>query len=317
MTFAQLVGEGRLRPLANSQAVVDRMMGERRAFIPLYAGYRYELGAQFYHPIYFSRPSDPLFTVTCTEQWGRCEVEGAQVRIPAQARPDCCVDKHMTVIDQQTGWEYDFWGVEKTGAVGSSGGTLRVRWGGMTRIDGDGLGSNATAAHFALSAGIIRAQELVAGRIEHGLFFGIDCSNGTYTWPAHGPGTGTPCSTAERRAASAPLGAYIHLDMTPQQIDQLPVPAWKKPILKAMAKYGMWIGDTNGEGNGSGMLQFESGNTYTAFGHPDPIYQFAQQNRNQGGITYSPTEDAYYFDIQTGVDWRRYLRVYTVQPPSS
>ncbi|WP_223201962.1 hypothetical protein, partial [Streptococcus pneumoniae] len=34
---------------------------------------------------------------------------------------------------------------------------------------GDGLGSNATAAHFALSAGIIRAQELVAGRIEHGL----------------------------------------------------------------------------------------------------------------------------------------------------
>ena len=63
----------------------------------------------------------------------------------------------MAVIDQASGWEYDFWQVESKPA---GGGTISISWGGRTAIgtaDADGLGSNATAAHFGLAAGVIRA----------------------------------------------------------------------------------------------------------------------------------------------------------------
>ena len=69
----------------------------------------------------------------------------------------------------------------------AGGGTLEFRWGGRTRLDGDGLGTNATAAHFALSAGIIRPEEMAAGRIDHALFMVVKCTAGK-VYPAGGGG---------------------------------------------------------------------------------------------------------------------------------
>ena len=80
-----------------------------------------------------------------------CEVEGARVRIPRAARAAGGADGHMAVV-QPDGWEYDFWQVQSKPA---GGGTLVVSHGGRTRIDGDGLGSDATAAEFGLAAGVI------------------------------------------------------------------------------------------------------------------------------------------------------------------
>ncbi|HYV14547.1 MAG TPA: hypothetical protein VE972_00825, partial [Conexibacter sp.] len=89
------------------------------------------------------------------------------------------------------------------------------------------------------------------------------------------------------------------------QIAALNVPAWKKTILTALAHYGGYVGDTGGPGFG---LQFESSATYTVFGLADPLVAFAQQNgiSSSGGI--------YVFDVASGVDWARYLRVLT--PPA-
>jgi hypothetical protein len=246
----------------------------------------------FSHPVYWSRSSDPIFTVACVAPWGTCEVEGMQVRIPDAARPAAGDDGHLAVVDQESGWEYDFWQVRSKPA---GGGRLVVSWGGRTRIDGDGLGSNATAAQFGLLAGVIRAQELEAGVIDHALFGVVKCSSGRAVWPA--AGTGSRCADP----ADAPaLGTRFQLALSDAQIEALAVPAWKRTILRAMARYGVIVGDTGGSGFN---LQFESGTSYTSFGYEDPLVAFARRYdlpRYQG---------KYVFNLRDGVDWRQHLRV--------
>jgi hypothetical protein len=276
------------RLVANSSAIVNRVNG----FGPpdnLSAGNSSDWG----HPTYYSRPGDPLYTVHCTESWGTCELEGAQIRIPAASRPATAADAHMTVVDQATGWEYDFWQVR---SKPSGGGTLSVSWGGKTRIgtpDADGLASNATAAHFGLLAGVIRPPELAAGQIDHALTMSVSCTNGTYVWPAEGPGAGTVCAD---RANAPAMGQHFVLNMSDGEISSLNVPGWKKTILTAMAHYGLFVGDTGGAAWG---IQLESSATYTSFGYVDP---WAQLGAAWGVPKWGGD---YVFSLRDGVDWGR------------
>lgn len=283
---------------SNSSRIVSRITG----FGPpqkILAGTADSEG-DYGHPIYFSQPDDPVYTVHCTEDWGTCDIEGMQVRIPAPARPAGGGDRHMAVIDQAGGWEYDFWYVHDKP---DGGGTIRIAWGGRTRIgtpDADGLGSNATAAHFGLAAGMIRPAEMEAGRINHALFMLVKCTNGTSVWPA-GSGTGTNCSSLGISSENAPaMGQRFYLDMSAAQIDALGVPDWQRTILRAMAEYGMYVGDTGGSSWG---LLLESGSSYTSFGHKDPWESFSRK------IGAGPWEGAYTWDISDAADWRSKLRV--------
>jgi hypothetical protein len=71
-------------------------------------------------------------------------------------------------------------------------------------------------------------------------------------------------------------------------------------ILRAMATYGVIMGDTGG---GAWGIQAESGSTYTSFGTPDPLVSFAAANG------WTPYAGDYVGDLRSGVDWARYLRV--------
>ena len=245
------------------------------------------------HPTYWSQPTDPVFTVHCYADWGTCPIEGARIRIPDAARPANGGDAHMTVVDQSSGWEYDFFRVTDKPA---GGGTIVTKWGGKTRIDGDGLGSGGVAGGYGNLAGSIRAPELVSGEINHALFMVVKCASGKTVYPASG--IGSVCSSG---AADAPaMGQRFQLAMTDSQIDALAVPAWKKAILRAMAHYGMYVGDTGG---GSWGVQFESTATYLSFGYDDPFYAFGAQ---VGAPLYNGD---YVFNLRDGVDWSRYLRV--------
>jgi hypothetical protein len=262
------------------------------------------------HPIYFSRPSDPVYTVHCTKPWGTCEVEGMQVRIPAPARPAGGGDAQLGVVDQQTGWEYDFWQVSHKP---SGGGTLAVSWGGRTRIDGDGLGAGATGASFGLAAGVIRPSELAAGQIDHAVSIIVRCSSGTSVWPADPHATGTPCSARGGSNANAPaMGQHFYLDMSNAEIKQLPDPAWQKTILRAMARYGMFVEDTGGTSWG---VQFESGSSYTSFGYRDPWSKLGRKLRLPvwDGAPHGGTR--HIFDFDKAVNWATNLRVAETRPP--
>ena len=246
------------------------------------------------HPVYFSSPDDPEFTLHCYEaSWGRCPIEGHRVRIPDRARPARGDDAHLTVVDAGSGWEYDLYKVRSKPA---GGGTLEFRWGGITRLDGPGTGSGRRPPASATSRESSGRRSSQAGQINHALFMVIECSSGTTVYPATG-GAGSRCSDP---AGAPPMGARFQLDMSDAEIGSLHVPAWKKTILRAMARYGMYFGDT---GSGGWGLQMESGASYTSFGFEDALVTFA---RSVGAPRY---EGMRVFDVGAGVDWRSRLRV--------
>jgi hypothetical protein len=265
------------------------------------------------HPTYWAQPTDPLYTLDSIGY--SPAIDGLRIRIPGRARPAGGGDGHMTVV-QPDGWEYDFWQVQ---SKPTGGGTMTFSLGGRTRIDGNGLESNATAARFGNLAGVIRAQELAAGQINHALFVVLKCTTtsttfgyGTrpdtgksaYVYPAKAGGS--RCSSADN-ADAPPMGALLQLNMSDAQINALAVPTWKKTILRALARYGGYVGDTGGPGLG---LQFESGSTYTSFGFADPLLSLART------LSLPLWESKYVFGLASGVDWTRYLRV-LVPPPAA
>lgn len=259
------------------------------------------------HPIYYSQSSDPIFTVHCTEPWGTCPLEGMEIRIPDKAQPAGGSDSHLAVIDQAAGWEYDLYDVNSKPA---GGGTISIGWGGKTRMDNttsDGLGSNATAAHFGLAAGVIRPAELASGQINHALAIAVKCTNGTSVAPA-GSGTGRSCSSMGLSNQDAPpMGAHFFLDMSESEINALAVPEWRKVILRAMARYGMFVEDTGADYNGWSLI-VESGASYTSFGQADPWVTLAN-DLNLPTWLADGIGRLHLFDLQGTVDWGSKLAV--------
>lgn len=258
------------------------------------------------HPIYYARRSDPLYTIRCTRWRSSCEVDGMRVRIPERARPASGGDAHMAVIDTRRRWEYDFWEVQHN-RLPRGGGTITISHGGRTRwgtASSDGLGSNATAAHFGLAAGVLRAEEWNAavkrgGTIKHALFIAVRCTAGYSVYPAAPGTTGSTCRDEGERSNAPPLGARFFLDLTNEQIEALSVPRWKKPILKAMARYGMIVGDTIGGNVHSWGIWAESDVQYRALGRAG---RYAQLGEKWNARTH---RGAYVFDIASGVDWSK------------
>jgi hypothetical protein len=279
---------------SNSDAIVQRLVGWGTPN-HLTAGDA-DTEYDWWHPTYYPAATDPLFTLHCTAPWGRCAIEGAQVRIPDAARAAGGGDRHLTVVDASSGWEYDLYDVSDKPA---GGGTLSFSWGGRTRIDGDGRDSGATASNFGNMAGIIRAPEMRAGDIDHALFMVVKCDSGSHVYPA--TKSGHSCADSGLPTADAPpMGTRFQLNMSDAQIDALDVPAYRKTILRAMARYGMYFGDT---GSNSWGLAAESGSTYTSFGKTDGLVDFA---KDAGVPSYN---GKYVLNVRDGVDYAKYLRV--------
>jgi hypothetical protein len=278
--------------VANSAAMVRRLVG----FGPplnILAGLA-GTPNEYNRPVYFSQVSDPTFTLHCTRlDFGTCPLEGMQIRVPDAAQAAGGSDGHMTVIDQTTGFEYDFWQVSSKPA---GGGLLQFSFGGRTRVDGDGRGSGAVAAEYGTAAGLLREEELAGGSINHALFIAVNCDSGSAVYPA--TKGGARCADPTN---APPEGARFVLGMSDEQIRALAVPGWKKTILRAIAHYGLIVGDTGGTWG----IASDSGLIYTSFGRPDKWVQFARQV----GAPYYPPDNDYVFNMAAGVDYARYLRV--------
>ena len=296
-------------------------------------------------PTYYSRPTDPLFTLHCTyTRWGVCPLEGRQVRIPVGAQTEgnqaaantnstgeywTQPDAHMTIVDQDTNTEFDLWQVH-TNPIPAGGGDLYFSWGGLTDFDGNGLASDelkkdssgnpvpnavvgdATAARFGSLAGRVRAEEFAAGEINHALFIGVDCDSNSYVYPARK--SGRPCSQVTLPDGSKlsntdapPMGTRLQLNMTASEIDALPVPKWKKTLLRAMHEHGAYIGDTGSRGYFS--IEMESGNQYSSLGYDSQWNAFAANNgwplmQPDAGYPF----ERYHGDMSNnadGIDWKK------------
>jgi hypothetical protein len=255
-------------------------------------------------PVYYSRPSDPAFTIHCW-RYACPALEGKRIRIPQRARPAASLDGQMAVIDQASFTEYDF---SRAGSLPQGGGPLEIASGGATAIGtpaADGRFGDATASQLGLLGGMIRPAELEAGQIDHALITGVYCSGGA-VYPA-GSNPGRRCSSLGLLDGDAPkIGQHFYLAISDAEIDALPAPAWRKAILRAYAHYGAFVGDTTGRGGNLG-LGAESGQSWLSFGFADP---WVTLGLRYGLPTWNDGETIrYLYDIRPGVDWANRLRV--------
>ena len=271
--------------VSNSASLVSNMMssgtgngdGTVHAIQPIPAA-----GNDYSHPYYFSKSTDPLYTISCTRNCNLAgqNVNGQQVRIPCGAMPANGGDLHLAVIDQVAGVEWDFWDVQ-TNLSSCSGGTLTVGLAGQVSINGNGAGSCADAACVALTAGIIREQELAAGQIDHALFMVDHTCNGTTVFPGWTPNT---CGGTNSTAPA--VGQWFKLNLTPSQIQALPnIASWQKTVLTAMSTYGMFVGDQGS--NGAFELQTESPATYMGRTNPWNAWATSEAGQPNNNISYS------------------------------
>jgi hypothetical protein len=237
-------------------------------------------------PAYFSDRGDRDRRVHCTEQWGRCEIEGARVNIPDGVVPEAGTDRHMAVIETHTGIEFDFWGFHRLGER-----TVSIRWGGAERVwTGLGNTSGATASYFAGLAGRLRADEVADEEIRHALNVVVRCTNGRAVYPAeHGHG-GLACT---KGTVALPMGARLQLQVSDAQLAAID-PA-RRAVYRAMRDYGMFVGDTGSDA----LFAIEQD------AHP----RWLDLARAQG---WSRTLDGagHYLPFDgDGIDWRAQLRV--------
>jgi hypothetical protein len=258
----------RLAP--DSAAIVAHM--QRYGYQFSGGGHGFALHSRGSRPVYWSSPDDPVVTVRCTYYWGpnTCQganghvIDGIEIHIPAGAQPEQQWDGHMIVVDQADNAEYDF---ERASWTGSD--QLTVWSGSEIPITGPGatgLGGNADAGSFGLLGGIVRPEELRSDSINHALAISVPCTDG-YVWPAQGP-WGLACGSIGQDAPGAlQMGALLQLDMTAAQIAATGAPAWQQAIMRAMARYGMYINDTNGGADNRGLeIDVQDDESFTSLG---------------------------------------------------
>ena len=241
------------------------------------------------HPIYYASSSDPVVTINCRTYCDHADNGGlpATVHIPAHARPAGGDDSHMAVI-QPDATEIDFFGVTKpSGDWGSAGNTAVTAGSAMncgSFVTGAGNDPNGavTVGGACLGAGILRANELNAGRINHALFLVVNCAApaSQNQYPVqNGAGTDV-CTNYSAGHAAPPLGARLWLDYSDAQIAAMSAAPWEKAIMYALHDYGAFIeDDVSGGGDISGFnLKTEGGDMFHAMGATDPYTQISGWN---------------------------------------
>ena len=187
-------------------------------------------------PVYYADDTTPRYRVKMTAKWAPANwFEG--VPIPDGAMPDPAGDGHMVIIDKDSGCEFDFWRAKKVGA------SWEASWGNSLRTDGDGVfpkGLSARGSGFAVPAGMIFPDELIAGRIDHALEF-------SYNYPKRG-GPVHPATESDGhsgRSDAIPEGARLRLDPD-LDLDALGLTRYERIIAEAAQRYGMILADNGG-----------------------------------------------------------------------
>jgi hypothetical protein len=262
-----------------SSAVVNYFISHHWAFNPdRHGDFTIEAGGS--RPVYWSNASDPLVTVVCKGDYS-CD-RNMRLHIPAGARPEEQSDGHMTVIDQTLGREYDFWR-----ASTPAHGTMTVYAGNSIRIGagaGTGIGGVAEAANLGLAGGLIRGAELISGHIDHALETTVACVQPRDVWPASGHGD-AQCPSG---ATGPHFGTLLQLAMSTAEIAATHAPPWERAVMSAMARYGVYVVDTNAPGETELSVINEDDLSFTAFGYPGPLSRFVHSAGGSDSVAGVP-----------------------------
>lgn len=197
--------------------------------------------------------STPVYTVPGDEPRVRVQLDDvapsapdlvrafADVPIPENAVPAQGTDKHLVVWQPETDSMWEFW------LAARQGDGWHARWGGhMERVSQNpGYYENprdwgATATSLPLLGGLIRLQELEAGRIDHALALGIpETRREWFSWPANRTDGHVDSPDA------IPEGARFRLDHS-LDLSRLRMAPIVRIIAEAAQRYGIVIRDKAG-----------------------------------------------------------------------
>jgi hypothetical protein len=221
----------------------------------------YEYG----EPVFTAGPSSPTATVTCTMDWGTCDLENRAVRIPAEARPTTGTDGRMIIVDLVARTSCDFWQARREGVA-----LWSASWGTCASLDGDGRGpgGGSTGAGVNALTGVVRTFEMRALDIPHALSVATDNScSGVFRYPAE------KTDGSSRRVDCVPEGARLQLDPA-VDVDALPgITPGERAVAHALQRYGA----INRDNAGTPLcVQFEApfgqADPYPAAGFPGDYY---------------------------------------------
>ncbi len=174
-----------------------------------------------------------------------------QIPIPdgAVASPPTNGDNHLCIIDKKKNIEWGMWLAKKDVF-----GDWSTGLGAVTDLSGTGVrppvnetegytSHSARASGFPLIAGLIRVDEIKAGRIDHALVFAYDKCRSEYFIP--------PASTSQVRMlnlnhhSGIPMGGRIQLDPN-FDVENSGLSEIGKIIARALQEYGAYCGDYAG-----------------------------------------------------------------------
>ncbi|WP_232664321.1 hypothetical protein [Pseudonocardia sp. TRM90224] len=187
-------------------------------------------------PIYHADAGTPRRNVPLTAEWALVDAL-PNVPVPPDARPDPMDDAQLAIVDSSTGCVYDFWGASGTGSG------LTAQWGNAMPVEGsgvypDGLGSRASG--ISAAAGVITADELRRGSIEHALAFAYPKTKAGGPVPPATKSDGTSTDPS-----ALPEGARVRLDPA-VDVTKLGLNRTELAIARALQRYGMILVDTSG-----------------------------------------------------------------------
>jgi hypothetical protein len=180
------------------------------------------------------------YRVRCTAFF--CDRSSPRQRIPRYAAPAQAVDHHLVVLGPQPQAELDLWAARNADGHWQAG----TQW--RTRTDQSAANcrrhqracGGANVAGFALTAGLVRPEEIAAGHIDHALVItSPDTRRNAVACPAVGTDGKHDGPTAIR------VGAHVQLSPG-LDVSQLNLPPWKAVIARALQTYGAYVVDTGG-----------------------------------------------------------------------
>jgi hypothetical protein len=156
--------------------------------------------------------------------------------IPADARveggPGGSGDRHVILHDPAGCRLYELYAAERRGAGwhAGSGAVYDLR---SNRLRPDGW-TSADAAGLPIMAGLVRYEEVAAGRVDHAIRVTVPRSRADYVWPARH-------AASDRRDASLPpMGLRLRLKAS---VDISGLPRQARVIAQALKTYGVIVAD--------------------------------------------------------------------------
>lgn len=246
---------------AKSPVYVDRLQRLLTRWSPYVNTTRYST------PVYTVPADQPRVRVTLDNTQRDLQAAFEQVPIPGNARPAAGGDGHMVVWQPSTDTMWEFWVASRR----TDG--WHARYGGRMSNVSTNPGHytdhprwGATATSLPLLGGLMRLDELAAGRIDHALAIALpELRAGAYSWPAQRSDGKVYDTTA------IPEGARFRIDPT-LDLSKIKMSPLVRTMATAAQRYGIVVRD------GAGSVAF-----YAEDPTPTGANPFLGQNGLFGG----------------------------------